>query len=1341
MKKINKILILFIAICLLTFWGGWTFIHSKKFSEAASKRVSYLLTKKIGAQLSFEGVEFNMFPPSTIFKNVVVTKNDPNKFNIAISLKEFGVYFTYASFLGGNLEIDELLLKDGDVVADILKKDDSDIDWKNLKLDEVFDKYTEYYSKSPVTLNLLKLSNINIQVDKFQGSVNDFVLMPHKKNIRAKLLAKNIKLLHEVEGINIPKFDEVEVRVSANRKNIEVEILKVKSGVNSITVNGKLEQVKKLHNLDSTIGWNIDVASLNQIFKKPIDDLKKTSAIAKGEIKLKGDILNLAANGKLEVINLFSPYINLETASVEFSKKRELIFINSIAAKNKNEKYKMIKGGPLFDLNKKWFVKTHGTFEIENAFTNTFLYAIKDTLDVFKGVVSGRVDVGFDGDKVFFHVDKGFLKDFKLVFPKAKKPLLQNNGFNLDNLLVTIDGKNNVGIDGNVSMPESLLKIKGVIAPKSIDLIVSDSKINLKSFGPISGIALSGSGPINLTINGPMEDVRFAFDVNWKQFGLLDLNFGEVKSHFTLSLADVMLSIDNLTGKFNETNFDANGWLQFGDKSGLDLKLNFPGTSFADARAMYQLVFKGMKLPSDLNLKFSTKYRVYGDFDLPNLKIDGAINGRELKVLGEDFDLANFDINLLNQELKLKNIKLKKSRGEVLGYANISLLNGYTELEASGSGMRLSDFNFYKKLNLSYDSDLNIDYDGNGTKDTFSSRLKFKTIEPFIGNMPASNSSGLIYINHDEIIAKVGLLGNKIKMDSIYDFTTSNVTLKSAIDTSDIKEILGIVSSHNISDKKISGQVKASLNTKFNANNLTVNKFLMDIKQFKLKRDDVDLSVDPTKNQIDVENGIVKKWNLSFRDGKEFFNSKGSNTTNNGIICEQNFNIKSNFLELLHPSIERARGVIKGYNTLLIDNKLLFRDFRFSSSNGIVKIKKMPGVINELNYEVVKNGNRFDISRFNGKYGDGDLTVGGSFVFESLFPLVNLDVKLDKSIIPLFKKSNIVLSATGQISGNSFPYNLNAKAIVNRGDIYDDLEDITNQNVVSLDEYSKYLPNKSDKNSNLLNLNISFDTQNPVLMKNNMLELYAKASGQLTGEFLNPEINTRVDIQPSISKFKFKGHDFILNQGYVEIHDKSKLRSSDLKFVGQTKINEFDIKLDVSGKIEKININFTSEPARSQEDIISLLALGVTNDMSRNLDPNERASIARVGIGSLFLDQLKVNEDLNSSIGVNVSVLPEFQEEESSLVSSGKSAVSDSSSSKLKSATKIKVNKKLTNKIDVSVSSTVGGTIEQKQEMNVNVNVNKNISLEGVYELKSSEEDSANNPTSIGADLKFKWSF
>jgi translocation and assembly module TamB len=1326
-------------------YGGWKFIHSNKFSLEASKKVSNILTKKIGATLKFERVEFGMFPPSTIFKNVQLIKEEKNKFGVNLSLEEFAVNFTYGSFFSSNLEIEELVLKSGTVKLNIVENpDEPDIEWRKLKIKKLFTQYQDIVASSPVKINLVKFEGLKAEINEFNFNIKNITISPLKKNLRAKFDVDELVIAKDLANLKVLPVKKLKFNLHASKDDIIINDLFIADINSSIKLNGKIYE--DVDNLNSSLNININskIGYLKSYLKERIKDFESFEGDVNLDVVMSGNIWHPNFDSEVLLENFKSEYINLLNVKASIFKRNHIVGVNKFKALNGKEEYSMVKPVGVFDLNKNQFIKSKAILNLKNAFTNTFLFAIKDSLDVLKGYVSGKVETVFDGTKVSFNIyEKLAFNNFKLILPKSTKPLLENSGFEVENSTITVDGNGTVGLNLKISLYDSLLKLNGVIDKKNINIISSDSKINLHAFGPISGIKIEGSGPIDLKVNGPLEDVRFDFNVNWKKFSLLDINFGDMKSHFTLGLSDLVLSVEKLDGKYNQSIYDVNGWLSFGDKSGIDLKLNFPNSNFQDAKNMYSLVFKGMKLPKDLDLKFETQYRVFGNYDLAELKIDGSLKGKELKVFNEDFDSAGFNFNLNNKNLNFTNLKIKKGRGEIVGSANISLANNYSEVEAGGSGIRLSDFNFYRKLNLSYDSDLSLEYDGNGTSDNYSSRLKFKTIDPFITTFPASNSNGLIYLSSSELVAKVNLLGSKVKIDSIYDFNTDQVVLKSAVDTQDLRELFGAISGHNILDKSISGVLKGNLNTKFNANTYDISKFNLEFKQFKLKRDEVDLKVDPTKNSISVEDGLVKKWDLAFYDGAEFFTSKGSNlVSTNGIVLDQNFNIKSNFLELVNGFVEKSRGNIRGSNQLLIKKGITFNFFKLSSNNGSLKFKNIPGFITNLNYDIVKNSNRFELIKLVGKYGEGEFRSNGYLVFNDLYPMVNLDFKIDKSIIPLFKKSNVLISGSGIVTGTELPYNLNGKMVFLQGDILDDPSDIMNEGKVSLDEFNKYLPLKTDGSSTgYLNLNIAFDTQNNISIKNNLSEIFLKAQGQVTGNLVAPEINAKFDVSPTISKFKFKGHDFILSQGNLEIHDKGKNRTSQLKFLGLAKVNDYDIKLDLSGKLDKVDINLSSEPVKSQEDILSLLTLGVTSDMNKNLDPTERSAITRIGIGTLFLNQFKINEDINNTIGVNVSVLPEFQEEDSSLIADGKSGVSSTTSSRLKSATRIKVNKKITNKLDVAVSSTVGGSIEQKQEMNANFNFNKNVSLQGVYEIKPAEDESTTTPTSLGVDLKFRWSF
>jgi len=178
----------------------------------------------------------------------------------------------------------------------------------------------------------------------------------------------------------------------------------------------------------------------------------------------------------------------------------------------------------------------------------------------------------------------------------------------------------------------------------------------------------------------------------------------------------------------------------------------------------------------------------------------------------------------------------------------------------------------------------------------------------------------------------------------------------------------------------------------------------------------------------------------------------------------------------------------------------------------------------------------------------------------------------------------------------------------------------------------------------------------------------------------------------------------------------------------------------VTGNANQSNIEFSSTPSLPKEDIFSLLTFGITTNDSQSMEESDRESMTSIGLGSLLVEQFRLNEGVTSSLGLKMSILPEFSQDVDSNLLQSQVGGSDASS-KIKSSTKIKIKKKLTEKLDLSVSSTLGGSMDPTQEMNLDLKIDSNISLEGVYEIKSSTETENESSNSAGADLKFNWSF
>lgn len=1330
-------------ISFLTLYAGWRFIHSEKFSKEISIRASKVLTEKIGAKLDFTGVDFSLVPLSTTFKNIKILKKDPSLVDVELEADSLEVSFTYSSFIASELEIDEVSLRDGVVKLNINKKSEEDIVFKNLKTKEIYNKYIEALSAVPLRLNIFSLERVRLGVDGSSVYINSLSFSPHKRIARLKVDLSDVNIFDEELKKNLISFSKVKGLIAIERDEWRVDQLYVEKSGNEVNLRGVAFNENGFLNLNTNGSFSIKADEVLAEIPNISNDLKAIKAKVKGKIETSGIVDDPDAKISFVAEQADTPWIKLQQVSGVIDKRKHILNLQKMQAKNGNEEYFLKKPQAFFDLSKEHFTNFNFQLRLKNAFTNTFLLAAKDSLETLKGYATGDVEVAlFDNKAVFTIKEKFYIKDFRLTNPDGKSNVFKNSGFYLENSTVTINDDYSVDVDSRLLMANSNIKAKGKISEKGIDIAISDSKVDLQALGPIAGINITGSGPVDLRVTGPLDDVFFDFKVDWNNFSVVDLNFGRVKSEFSLALNDLELDIRSLIGVYNKSNFNAKGRLGFSDiNEGMDLKIDFANTTFSDARKMYYLVFKNIKLPIVPEFDFEASYIVKGGFDLAKLKIDGQIKGVDLKIANEEAEKIALKFSLAKSIVNFRQIKINKARGELNANVNINLENNYIDMNGATQGLRLRDFNFYKRLSLEYDGDVFLDFDGSGTTSDFSSRFKTRVANAFIGNMPASSSTAIFYLNTNDVVTNASLLGGKVKVDSLISFKTNIAAIKSTIDTNDLKEFLGVFSGHNITDKGISGRIRAKLNTQISLGNLGVRKFLMEIDQLNLQKGNIALKIDPKFNNIEVDEGIVKNWDIRLRDGDDFFNSKGYNISNGVIGVNHNFSLKASLLEIATEHVERANGSVKGSTQIVFDKKISIKEFNLNGDDHSLKIKGLPGFITNFDYTIIKKGDSFEVVRMTGNYGEGEFKVGGKIFFDDLYPQINLIYQVDRSTIPLFKRSSVLISSGGTLTGTDLPYRLTGKVTFMHGEILEDPADLMKDNKVSIDEYKKYLPEKDLLgNRGYIDLNLSYDTANPVLIKNNMAEVYIKGNGQVTGDIQSPELNTRLEIVPNISKFKFKGHDFALNQGYVEIRDRGKNRISDLKFSGVARVSDYDMKLDLSGSISNVNIDLSSEPALSKEDLLSLLTLGVTSDMSKNLEAGERRFVTTVGIGTLLVDQLKINEDLNSSLGLKLSVQPEFKEDETTLIQ-GKSAVSEGSTSRLKSATKVKINKKINNKVDVSLSSTVGGSLEQKQEMNINFNINKNFSLEGVYEVKPTEDDNTNAPNSMGADLKWRKSF
>ena len=541
--------------------------------------------------------------------------------------------------------------------------------------------------------------------------------------------------------------------------------------------------------------------------------------------------------------------------------------------------------------------------------------------------------------------------------------------------------------------------------------------------------------------------------------------------------------------------------------------------------------------------------------------------------------------------------------------------------------------------------------------------------------------------------------------------------------------------------KDISGKIKGNITTSFSF--FDMSKFTLNglLTEFEFVKGGKRLFIDGPNAMFKMIDGVVEKVNFKLKSNEDdFFTVLGSGSLAKDLNISQKFKIDASFIELLSSKIAKSSGEIKGQGRIYGDIKDIDYDHSINGEDIFLKLTTIPSSFSDLNFKLFLDERTIYVNEVSGKFGNGEILGNGVVKLLLPYPEIDIGMEFKNSYIPLFKKSGVLLSGKARLEGTSFPYLLNGSITILNGSINDELQDLSPPSMSGSQGHDKYVPeNKYNNKFDYFDLDLLVDFDKPVVVRNLLTDLRLLGNGRVRGKLYKPEINGSIEVVPGLSKLLFKGNEFIIKDGSLSFSEEKGL-VPEINFQGSSRINQYTVNLDVYGMASDPQLSVSADPFLSQEDIFSLLTLGFTSEISDELEEKDLRSATTLGIGTLLFDQLLKNQGLSSNLGLKLSVLPEFEEDESSLLK-GKSGVSDSGSSRYKTATKIKLEKKISRSVDLSLSSTVGGSAEQKQEMNVNYNMLKNVSLEGVYEINSGGEDEYQEPTSFGVDVKIQWSY
>lgn len=136
------------------------------------------------------------------------------------------------------------------------------------------------------------------------------------------------------------------------------------------------------------------------------------------------------------------------------------------------------------------------------------------------------------------------------------------------------------------------------------------------------------------------------------------------------------------------------------------------------------------------------------------------------------------------------------------------------------------------------------------------------------------------------------------------------------------------------------------------------------------------------------------------------------------------------------------------------------------------------------------------------------------------------------------------------------------------------------------------LPGEENSVLDQLNLDIRLLAVSPVSVSNNLSRSELTGDLTLKGTVSHPTLSGRVNIKEG-GEIYLANNTYSIESGIIHFINPYRIEP-DLRVRARTKVGQYDIRLDINGTPDTLKAVFTSTPALSEPNIISLLATGRT---------------------------------------------------------------------------------------------------------------------------------------------------
>lgn len=473
-----------------------------------------------------------------------------------------------------------------------------------------------------------------------------------------------------------------------------------------------------------------------------------------------------------------------------------------------------------------------------------------------------------------------------------------------------------------------------------------------------------------------------------------------------------------------------------------------------------------------------------------------------------------------------------------------------------------------------------------------------------------------------------------------------------------------------------------------------------------------------------MTNGSGTLENFRVEGGDDYVDVSASQVSRDQLRMKIDGELSLRILQIFVPFLEELGG--QGRINANVTGKLLKPEILGSAhlSEGFARLKGFPHALERFSADAQFSASRIVISDIKGSLAGGTVKGEGSVLLNGPRDIpVNIHAIAEGITLNVPDKVQTTGDADLTFSGNWFPFVLAGTYRVYGGLFSKELEDSSSSQQV---QQSTYLPKIIRESSfEPVLLDIKADLIRPMQLKNSMIEGQATGNITVRGNPKSPSLLGLVNIA-SGSKVTYRDKIFDLNSAALKFTDSKEI-NPELFVSARARVNEYDISLMVQGTAKDPLVQMSSTPPLPQNDIVTLLALGVTSQkLEKQIQTREQENSTQnelIGI----LTQISPAKSIQKQLGVNLQISSSYDDTKNIAIQ------------------KITLSRQISARINAAVSQSRGE--QNSTEAKVQYFFNPNLSAVGSWEGREATEGTTVNTQEsksesiFGIDLEFKKEF